>query len=198
MDKNRKVKPGLRKIKEEVIACQKCPLAEYRRKNKFLPVVGEGSHWAKIMFIGEAPGLEEAKRGRPFCGRAGKVLDKLLAGAGIKREDVYITNVLKDRPPNNRDPKEEEIKACAPYLERQIKLIEPEIICTLGNYATKYIFLTYKNEEPPGISKIHGKVFLSEKFKILPLYHPAVAVYNSNMEAVLEKDFENLKKLLQA
>ncbi|MCD6233028.1 uracil-DNA glycosylase, partial [bacterium] len=115
----------LRKIKEEIINCQKCPLF----KTRIYPVVGEGNHKAKIIFIGEAPGANEDRTGRPFCGRAGEVLDKLLAGIGIRREDVYICNLLKCRPPGNRDPKPEEIEACSPYLMRQIKLINPQVIC---------------------------------------------------------------------
>lgn len=185
----------MRKIKDEVLACKRCPLYEYRKKNKFYPVIGEGNHWAKMMFIAEAPGLSEAKTGRPFCGEAGKILDELLESAGIKREEVYITNILKDRPPANRNPKKEEIEACAPYLEKQIEIIKPKVICTLGNYSTAYILEKYglKNQIQ-GISKIHGKILSSDDIKIIPLYHPAVATYNSNMKEVLEEDFKILRK----
>jgi len=190
----------LKKIKIEVLNCKKCPLFKYRIKNKFYPVIGEGNHQAKIMFVGEAPGLEEAKTGRPFCGAAGKILDELLESAGIKRKDIYITNILKDRPPANRDPRPEEIKACAPYLERQIKLIKPKIVCPLGRYSMKLLMENFglKNQIKE-ISKIHGKLFesrnLFQNFAIIPLYHPAVAIYNPNMKKILKKDFEILKKL---
>jgi len=192
---SKKIKEELKKIKDEIINCKKCPLYDYRKKNNFYPVIGEGNHWAKIMFIGEAPGLNEAKTGRPFCGAAGKVLDELLDSAGIKREDIYITNILKDRPPGNRDPNKEEIESYAPFLEKQIKVISPELICTLGNYATKYILEKYGLEDRvQGISKIHGMLFSVNKIKIIPLYHPAVAVYNANMKSELKKDFDILKK----
>ncbi len=196
----------LRKIKEEVISCSKCPLSDYRNRNNYYPVIGEGDHNAKIVFIGEAPGLQEAKSGRPFCGRAGKILDELLDSVGIKREEVYITNILKDRPPDNRNPKGEEIEACVPFLDRQIKAINPEIICTLGNFATRYIFKRYGlGDKLQGISKIHGNVFslvsgkqdsLFDKRgveKIVAFYHPAVATYNINMKDVLKDDFKVLK-----
>lgn len=195
MSSNEKIKKGMGKIKDEVLACEKCPLYEYRKKNKFYPVIGEGNHWAEIMFIGESPGLSEAKTGRPFCGEAGKILDELLESVGIKREEVYICNTLKCRPPANRNPKKEEIEACAPYLEKQIEIIKPKVICTLGNYSTAYILEKYglKNQIQ-GISKIHGKILSSDDIKIIPLYHPAVATYNSNMKEVLEKDFKILRK----
>ena len=195
MSGSEKVKKDMRKIKDEVLACKRCPLYEYRKKNKFYPVIGEGNHWADIMFIGEAPGLNEARTGRPFCGNAGRILDELLESAGIKREEVYITNILKDRPPGNRNPEKEEIEACTPYLERQIETIKPKIICTLGNYATEYILEKYGLEDKiQGISKIHGKIFSVDKIKIAPLYHPAVATYNSNMKEALKEDFKILRK----
>jgi len=185
----------LKKIKEEVINCKKCPLY----KNRVLSVVGEGNHNAKIIFAGEAPGLNEAKTGRPFCGAAGKVLDELFDSVKIKREDVYITNLLKDRPPNNRDPQKEEIEACAPYLKRQIEIIAPKVICSLGRFSARFLMEKYglENKIEP-ISKMHGKVFkvknLSQSIKLIPLYHPAVAVYNPNLEEVLKKDFKILER----
>ena len=206
------VEKELKKIKEEVINCKKCSLYQERIKNNYYPVIGEGNHQAKILFCGEAPGLQEAKTSRPFCGRAGKILDELLESAGIKREEVYITNILKDRPPENRNPQAEEIEACVPYLERQIEIISPTVICTLGNFATQFIFKKYGlGNKLQGISKIHGKVFdvFSEKEKqsslfdkekekevekIIPFYHPAVATYNPNMKEILKKDFKVLEK----
>jgi len=184
----------LKKIKEEVVDCQKCPLY----KNRIKPVIGEGDHQADIMFIGEAPGAEENKTGRPFCGKAGNILNDLLGKVGIEREEVYIANVLKDRPPNNRDPKQEEIEACTPYLERQIEIIEPKVIVGLGNFGTKFVLSKYNLEgKIKGISKIHGETFSAKTLfgaiKIVPMYHPAVATYNPNMIDTLEEDFEVLK-----
>jgi len=192
----------LRKIKEEVLACQKCPLYKERKRNKFFPVIGEGNHQAEIMFVGEAPGLNEAKTGRPFCGAAGKILDELLESVGLNRKEVYITNILKDRPPQNRDPKPEEVSACTPYLDKQIEIINPKVICTLGNFSTRYIFKKYGLEkEIQGISRIRGQIFESKslfsEIKIIPLYHPAVATYNANMKEVLKKDFNVLKNVVK-
>jgi len=190
------VEKKLKRIKDEVLKCKKCPLYEERIKNNFFPVIGEGNHNAEIIFIGEAPGLNEAKTGRPFCGTAGKILDELLKSARIKREDVYITNVVKDRPPNNRNPKPEEIKAYSPFLERQIEIIKPKIICPLGNYSTTYILKKYNlEEEIQGISKLHGKVFCANNLKIIPLYHPAAGAYNSNLIEVMRNDFQIIKKI---
>lgn len=190
---------GLKRIKEEVLNCKKCSLWQERVRDKFYPVIGEGSHQAEIMFVGEAPGLNEARTGRPFCGAAGKILDELLDSAGIKREEVYVSNTLKCRPPGNRNPRPEEVEACAPYLDKQIEIIKPKVICSLGNYSTKYIFEKYGLEERiEGISKIHGQVFETrtprERIKIIPLYHPAVATYNANMKETLKEDFKILKK----
>lgn len=189
----------LRKIKEEVIALKESPLYAERIKNKVFPVIGEGSHYAKIMFIGEAPGRNEAATGRPFCGAAGKILDELLASADIKREDVYITNIVKDRPPFNRDPLPEEIGAYAPFLDRQIEIIQPQAIATLGRFSMDYIMRKFNlTDLIQPISRMHGKVFEAEapygKIKIAPLYHPAVAVYNSNTKDELKKDFQVLRE----
>jgi len=190
-----KIDKNLKQIKEEALKCQKCSLY----KTRTYPVIGEGNHQAKIMFIGEAPGFNEDKTGRPFCGDAGKVLDGLLESVKIKRQEVYIANILKDRPPGNRNPQKEEIEACAPYLERQIEIIKPKIVGTLGNYATAYILERYGLEgEIQGISKIHGKIFNTKTsfglIKIIPFYHPAVVVYNNNMKEILKEDFLVLKR----
>ena len=189
----------LKKIKEEVLNCKNCSLYEKRVKNGFYPVIGEGSHQAKIMFVGEAPGLQEAKTGRPFCGAAGKILDELLESVGIKREEVYIANLLKCRPPENRDPQPEEIKACPPYLERQIEIIKPKVICPLGRYSMKFLMEKFGLEDQiEGISKIHGRLFkgknLFQSITIIPFYHPAVATYNPNMKEILAKDFRILER----
>jgi len=185
----------LEEIRKEVLKCRKCGL--YRTRTN--PVVGEGNPKAKIMFVGEAPGFNEDRIGRPFCGAAGRVLDELLESIGIKREDVYISNLLKCRPPENRDPQKEEISACSPYLERQIEIIKPKIICPLGRYSMRFLMEKYglKDRIEP-ISRIHGRVFeissLFQEIKIIPLYHPAVATYNINMKEVLKRDFRVLEK----
>ena len=196
------IEKELKKIKNDVLSCKKCSLYKERVKNKFYPVIGEGNHRAKIMFVGEAPGLNEAKTGRPFCGAAGKILDELLESVNIKREDVYITNILKDRPPENRDPQPEEIKACTPYLERQIDAISPKIICPLGRYSMKFLMEKFElDDQLAEISKIHGKLFKVNKFfhnfTVIPFYHPAVATYNPNMKKILKEDFKVLKALLE-
>lgn len=195
-------KENLEKIKNDVLNCQKCSLYIERTKSKFYPVIGEGSHRASIMFVGEAPGLNEAKTGRPFCGAAGKILDELLESVGIKREDVYISNILKDRPPENRDPQPEEIKACTPYLERQIEVIKPKVICPLGRHSMKFLMEKFGlGNQLEGISKIHGKLFesnnLFQKITLIPFYHPAVATYNFNMKKILREDFEILKTIIK-
>lgn len=190
----------MKKIRDEVINLKNSPLYEERIKKNNYPVIGEGNHYAKIMFIGEAPGRNEAVTGRPFCGAAGKILDELLNSAGIKREDVYITNIVKDRPPLNRDPLPEEINAYGPFLDRQIEIIQPAVIATLGRYSMNYIMKKFDLErELDVISKMHGRVFdaktASGHVKIVPLYHPAVAVYNANTKSVLKTDFAILKNL---
>lgn len=188
----------MKKIRDEVLALDGFSLCDYRRQNKYCPVIGEGSHSAKIMFVGEAPGRNEAKTGRPFCGTAGKVLDELLESAGIKREDVYITNIVKDRPQENRDPSPEEIKIYAPFLDRQIEIIQPKIIATLGRYSMKYVLEKFgRPEAENSISTLHGKAIDAEslygKIKIAVLYHPCVAVYNPHKKDELKKDFAILK-----
>ena len=181
-------------LKQQILNCEKCPLCKTRNN----PVVGEGFLDSKIMFIGEAPGFNEDKQGKPFVGQAGKIFDELLNSVNLKREEIYITNILKCRPPQNRNPKEEEIKSCSVYLDRQIEIIKPKIICCLGNFSTGYIFKKFLlKEKIQGISKIHGKIFdvstLAGCMKIIPLYHPAVVTYNMNMLEILKKDFEILK-----
>ncbi len=185
----------LKKIKKEVLNCQKCSLYQTRA----YPVIGQGSHQAKVMLIGEAPGFNEDKTGRPFCGQSGNILDELLEAAGIKREEIYICNILKCRPLNNRNPQKEEITACTPYLEKQIDIIKPKIVCPLGNYATAYLLEKFGlKDKIQGISKIHSQVFEAKtdfgSIKIVPLYHPAVAAYNANMKETLKKDFYVLKQ----
>ena len=185
---------ALKKIRDEVINLTLSPLYAERAKNKYFPVIGEGNHSAEIMFIGEAPGENEAKTGRPFCGRAGKVLDSLLESVGIDRKDVYVTNIVKDRPPANRDPFPDEIAIYAPFLDRQIEIIKPKIIATLGRFSMQYVMNRYGLEwELDSISKLHGKVFTTDKFKVVPLYHPAAAIYNQHLLGTLKEDFQILK-----
>ncbi|MFH1393037.1 MAG: uracil-DNA glycosylase family protein [Patescibacteria group bacterium] len=199
----------LRKIKDEIVEAKNSPLYDFRVKNNFLPVIGEGDHYAKIMFIGEAPGKNEALTGRPFCGAAGRILDELLQSINIERKDVYVTNIVKDRPPFNRDPLPEEIEFYAPFLMRQIEIIEPEIITTLGRFSMAYIMKKFEVDTElsarggsafggKSISTIHGKTFTTKisygEVKIIPLYHPAVAIYNNNTKETLKKDFEILKE----
>lgn len=189
----------LHKIEEEVINLRKSPLYKERVKNKVFPVIGEGSPRAKIIFVGEAPGKKEATTGRPFCGASGRILDELLASAGIKREDVYITNIVKDRPPENRDPLPKEIAVYGPFLDRQIEIIQPKVIATLGRYAMQYVMEKFHLEhELKSISENHGKRFDAKanygSVKIIPLYHPAVVVYNARTKDELKKDFSVLRK----
>jgi DNA polymerase len=174
-------------------------LYAYRTENKYFPVIGEGSHDSEIMFVGEAPGRNEAQSGRPFFGAAGKVLNQLLEHVGIKREDIYITNIVKDRPQQNRDPLPEEIKIYGPFLDRQIEIIQPKVIATLGRYSMDYIMRKFGLESQiVPIGKAHGKVFEAQasygSIKIAVLYHPAVAVYDPRKIDDLKKDFEILKK----
>jgi DNA polymerase len=192
----------LKKIRDEVWSLKKSPLYKYRTDNKYYPVIGEGSHDAKIMFVGEAPGKNEAETGRPFCGAAGKFLTELVESVGLKREDVYITNIVKDRPEDNRDPLPEEIELYGPFLDRQVEIIKPKIVATLGRHSMGYVMKKFDLDfELEPISRIHGKVFPAKTsygdISIVTLYHPAAALYNGGMRDTLKKDFEIFKKLLQ-
>ena len=174
-----------------VANCSKCRLAQGRTQVVF----GSGSPHAELMFVGEAPGFHEDKQGIPFVGQAGKLLERLLAGIGLQREDVYIANVLKCRPPGNRDPQPDEIESCEPHLFRQIELIEPAVIATLGNFATKLL-----SGRPLGITRVHGQeqrlTIAGRNVLLYPLYHPAAALYTPAMMKVLESDFARLPELL--
>jgi len=191
----------LSKIKEEIVNLNKSPLYKIRIKNKVFPVIGEGSHHAKIIFIGEAPGKNEAETGRPFCGSAGRVLSEMLDSIGLERKDVYITNIVKDRPPDNRDPSPEEIKIYAPFLDRQIEAIKPEIIATLGRFSMAYVMEKFGlQKELKSISQIHGKIFEVKiplnSVKIIPLYHPAATLYQNSLKKDLSEDFKIIKDLM--
>src|SRR3989344_4509159 len=192
----------LKKIRDEIWNLGDSSLYKYRKQNKYFPVIGEGDHNAKIIFIGEAPGQKEAKTGRPFCGAAGKILDELIESIGLKRADVYITNVVKDRPPNNRDPNPSEIALYGPFLQRQIEIIKPKVIATLGRFSTRYILEKFGLPEvSQSISVLHGKAINAKvgfgPCVIIPLYHPAVVLYSSTSRKILEEDFEILKKMIR-
>jgi DNA polymerase len=191
----------MKKVRDALFELKESPLYTYRIENKFFPVIGEGSHDAEIVFIGEAPGKNEAMTGRPFCGASGKILDQLLAHIGVNREDVYITNIVKDRPENNRDPKPEEIALYAPFLISQLEIIQPKVIATLGRFSMDFIMRHFGlDADVQTISTIHGKQFTAKtawgSVCIVPLYHPAVAVYNRTQLVELQKDFEVLKKVI--
>ncbi len=190
----------MKEIRDELLSFKESPLYEYRIKNKYFPVVGEGSHFASVMFIGEAPGKNEAETARPFCGRSGKFLDEMLSSINLKREDVYITNVVKDRPPENRDPSPQEIRLYSSFLDRQIDIIQPKVIATLGRFSMVYIIEKFGIKEKYSITEAHGKEFVGQwgygKVSIVPLYHPAVALYNGKNKESLLKDFQILKKYI--
>lgn len=187
----------LRQIKDEIVNLTESPLYEYRTENGYFPVIGQGNHEARIMFIGEAPGANEAKTGRPFCGASGRVLDELLASIDLKREDVYVTNIVKDRPPKNRDPRKGELELYAPFLVRQIDIIQPQVIATLGRFSMTFILKQFNcPEKVMTISKLHGSVIKAQasygEISILPLYHPAASLYNPGQRDTLFEDFKQL------
>jgi DNA polymerase len=181
----------LRAYAEAVSGCTRCRLAQGRTQVVF----GAGDAHADLMFVGEAPGFHEDKQGIPFVGQAGKLLDKLLGGIGMSRADVFVVNVLKCRPPGNRDPQPDEIEACEGHLFRQIALIEPVVVATLGNFATKLL-----SGRQVGITKVHGQeqktTIGGRDVTLYPLYHPAAALYTPAMLKVLESDFARLPELL--
>ncbi len=174
-----------------VAACTRCRLAQGRTNVVF----GAGNPNAELMFVGEAPGFHEDKQGLPFVGQAGKLLEKLLAQIGLQRQDVYIANVLKCRPPGNRDPQPDEIEACEGHLFKQIELIRPTVVATLGNFATKLL-----SGRPTGITRVHGQeqetTLGGRRVLLFPLYHPAAALYTPAMLKVLESDFARIPELL--
>ena len=178
-------------FRDDVAVCTRCRLSQGRTQVVF----GAGNPSAELMFVGEAPGFHEDKQGVPFVGQAGKLLEKLLAGIGLARDDVYIANVLKCRPPGNRDPQPDEIEACESHLWKQIDLIRPRVVATLGNFATKLL-----SGRPTGITRVHGQEQEVElggnRVLLYPLYHPAAALYTPKMLEVLESDFRRLPELL--
>jgi len=175
------------KIAEDVSSCNKCELNHSRKKG----VPGEGPSNAEIMFIGEGPGFHENMQGRPFVGAAGDLLVELLDSIGMKREDVFITNVVKCRPPGNRDPAPEELKACKPYLDQQIQIINPSVIVTLGRFSMARFIPQAK------ISEIHGQPIQVKDMLIVPFYHPAAALHRPSLRSVVEEDFAKLPGLIK-
>ena len=178
----------LEEIRAQVEGCRRCPLADGRTQTVF----GVGNPSARVLIVGEAPGKNEDLQGEPFVGAAGKYLNELLAIAGLRREDVFIANVLKCRPPGNRDPRPEEIELCTPYLREQTRTIDPEFIVTLGNFSTKFIMKT-----EIGITRLHGTLQRAGRFKVFPIFHPAAALYDGSKREALENDFATLGQLLR-
>jgi uracil-DNA glycosylase len=182
----------LKAVWRQAQTCTKCPQLAAARQTV---VFGSGNADADLMFIGEAPGANEDKQGLPFVGQAGRLLDTLLSEIGLERADVFIANVLKCRPPGNRDPLPQEIDACQDYLFRQIELIEPRVICTLGNFSTKLL-----RADPTGITRLHGREEVRQigprRVRLYPIYHPAAALYTPKMLEVLREDFQRLPGLL--
>ena len=176
----------LASLAKEISACTLCLLAQTRTK----AVPGDGPERAAIMFIGEGPGFHEDQQGRPFVGAAGQFLTELLQSIGLQREDVYITNVVKCRPPGNRDPQPEEIEACRAYLDRQIAAIKPKVIVTLGRFSMARAF---PNEK---ISNIHGKPRKIDGIVYVPMFHPAAALHQPALRKTVEEDFAQLSKIL--
>ena len=176
---------------EQVSGCTRCRLSQGRTQVVF----GVGNPHADLMFVGEAPGFHEDKQGVPFVGQAGKLLDKLLGGIGLERSEVYIANVLKCRPPGNRDPQPDEIESCEPHLFRQLELIQPRVVATLGNFATKLL-----SGKPTGITRVHGQeqevTLGGNRVLLYPLYHPAAALYTPAMLNVLQEDFRRIPELM--
>ncbi|WP_053227239.1 uracil-DNA glycosylase [Solirubrobacter soli] len=182
----------LKAVWEQARGCQRCPQLASTRNTV---VFGSGNADADLMFVGEAPGANEDRQGLPFVGQAGRLLDQLLSEIGLTRKDVFVANVLKCRPPGNRDPLPQEIDSCQDYLFRQLELIEPKVVCTLGNFATKLL-----REDMTGITRLHGRDELRlvgpRVVRLYPLFHPAAALYTPAMLATLRGDFQRIPELL--
>ncbi len=193
----------LKRIERELENLSDSPLYKLRRQEGYKPVLGVGSPDASIMFIGEAPGKQEALRGEPFVGAAGHMLDDMLRSVGLERDQVYITNILKDRPPENRAPQKDEIKLYTPFLTRQIKIIQPRVIVTLGRFAMDFILAEFDlPEKGRSITELHGKPLRAMApygpIVVIPLFHPAVAFYRRDQKEILKSDFLVLGEKLEA
>ena len=178
----------LDELRASVAACRRCPLADGRTQTVF----GVGNPHARVLFIGEAPGRNEDAQGEPFVGAAGHYLNELLGLAGLRREDVFIANILKCRPPGNRDPRPEEIQACTPFLREQTRTIDPEVLVTLGKFSTQFVLKTQV-----GITRLHGHTMRAGKFLVFPIFHPAAALYDGAKREALENDFVTLGQVLR-
>lgn len=190
-------------IQNEIRELSESPLYDYRTTNHYHPVIGEGNPTADIVFIGEAPGEVEAKSGRPFVGPAGRMLDSLLEQIGLKREDVYITNVVKDRPPQNRDPRVKEVRLYSPFLWRQLQIIQPRVVVPLGRHALEFVRRHFEGMPTEGsVSTLHGTAYPVEapygRAFVVPLYHPAAVFYREELKPTLEADFRLLGQLIGA
>ena len=194
-------KQKLDKLEKDLQNLKVGELYQLRKEENYKPVMGEGDPTANVMLVGEAPGQTEAETGRPFVGRGGQLLTKILESLNISRESVYITNIVKDRPPGNRKPTKEEIEKYKPILEKEIEIVEPEIIVTLGKTATDFFFENYKGEKVKRLGDIRGQTFQLEispptgrlKFKILPTYHPAYGLRNPPSQKTIKNDLEKIK-----
>jgi uracil-DNA glycosylase len=183
----------MNKIIEDIRKCENCELFKTRTQ----AVPGDGNLKAEIIIVGEAPGKNEDLKGVPFVGRAGKILDEMLLKIGFERKDIYITNIVKCRPPKNRDPTPEEKKICSIHLDKQIKEMKPKVIVSLGRHSGKYLFEKY-GIEFPGIGEAHGKEFkINENLILFPIYHPAAAIYNQKLKKDLEEDFRRLLEVVK-
>ncbi len=188
----------LKALRLELVGATASPLYSFRVESRAFPVLGEGSPDANILFIGEAPGRNEAEMGKPFCGPSGEILDEMLRGIALRREDVWLTNVLLDRPTEKRDPLPEEIAFYTPFVDRMVDIIQPSVIATLGRFAMEYLFKRLDlPEKRSKISAIHGKLVKTQlsygEIHVLPLYHPAVVLYSASQKETLRRDFEKLK-----
>lgn len=179
---------ALQELADSLHDCQRCPLAKLGRHQV---VFGVGNPQASVMFVGEAPGFHEDQKGEPFVGAAGQLLNELLQSVGLSRADIYIANVIKCRPPNNRDPEPQEVDTCKPFLLKQIALIRPKLVCSLGNWATQTLL-----ERKVGITRVRGQAFYMKEFVLFPLLHPAAALHQSSMLQPLREDFQKLKDFL--
>jgi uracil-DNA glycosylase family 4 len=178
----------LQELAKSLHNCQRCKLAKLGRTQV---VFGVGNPHASIMFVGEAPGFYEDQKGEPFVGAAGKLLNDLLQSAGLSRDEIYIANVIKCRPPNNRDPEMDEVDTCKPFLMQQIQMIRPKLVCTLGNWATQTLL-----ERKVGITKVKAQAFYMKDFVLFPLLHPAAALHQGGLLEPLKEDFRKLKEFL--
>jgi uracil-DNA glycosylase len=178
----------LQELAKSLHNCQRCKLAKLGRSQV---VFGVGNPHASIMFVGEAPGFHEDQKGEPFVGAAGKLLNDLLQSAGLSRDEIYIANVIKCRPPNNRDPEIDEVDTCKPFLMQQIQMIRPKLVCTLGNWATQTLL-----ERKVGITKVKAQAFYMKDFVLFPLLHPAAALHQGGLLEPLKEDFKKLKEFL--